>query len=74
MGGANRWETLVNPSWSKMPNAQASKHFRLFAVIDSSGRQPRLQLGWQRGITLVPFWGREFLFYNNNKKGGIVDA
>jgi seryl-tRNA synthetase len=51
-----------------MPNAQASKHFRLFAVIDSSGRQPRLQLGWQRGITLVPFWGREFLFYIIIKK------
>ncbi|MBS8267093.1 hypothetical protein DYI25_22130 [Mesobacillus boroniphilus] len=28
-----------------------------------SGKQFCFQLGWQRGLTLVPFWGREFFYF-----------
>ncbi|KMY48128.1 hypothetical protein AC625_00025 [Peribacillus loiseleuriae] len=49
----------MNPSWSKVwnPDNLGSNYFRLMPLSYEWKVQLCLQLGWQRGLTLVPFIG-----------------
>ncbi|RNA65954.1 hypothetical protein EBO34_20305 [Alteribacter keqinensis] len=67
VGGAeNRSKLFMNPSRSQAAEDEYAASVSSAVTSDEWKKRivPFFQQGWQRGLTLVPIWGREFFVFS----------